>query len=352
MTNSSSWSSMIYASALLVVVTLIVVPYSPKMPSASLDASWVLGINHAVSLGLSFGKQVVFSMGPYASVYTKSFHPSTFFLTVFGCVLLSISYWASMVSNKKISWDWKHIAWVLTLGIVCSRDSILLSVPLFAAFATIKHSGSEGELPSSTIFDCFIVAVIFSSFGLLPLVKGSFIGMCLAVLSICFVYFLLRKRILIALFSIASPLLTILFLWNLSGQNYTYLGSYLSSLALIIDGYTAAMSFEGTFFTVIFYLIGSGILVMTVLYQTNCENIERFLQALILSIFLYSAFKAGFVRNDSGHSYIALSALLIAYFFLYASLLEQRKLRSLAKAMIIITGIFVATLFSWVKARV
>ena len=67
---------------LLLLITAIAtfVPFSPAMPATSLDESWVFGMNQATAQGLSFGKEMIFTFGPYASIYTKSYHPSTDYL--------------------------------------------------------------------------------------------------------------------------------------------------------------------------------------------------------------------------------------------------------------------------------
>ncbi|WP_254706813.1 hypothetical protein [Ralstonia pseudosolanacearum] len=54
---------------LLIVVTAVcaLVPWLPVMPQAGLDHSWVLGMNQAVAQGLVFGRDMIFTFGPYAS---------------------------------------------------------------------------------------------------------------------------------------------------------------------------------------------------------------------------------------------------------------------------------------------
>ena len=43
----------------------------PAMPSDGLDGSWVYSINQAVAQRMAFGHDIIFTYGPYASVYTK-----------------------------------------------------------------------------------------------------------------------------------------------------------------------------------------------------------------------------------------------------------------------------------------
>ena len=43
---------------LLITTIAKFVPFSPAMPAAGLDPSWVFGLNQAVAQGLSFGKEI------------------------------------------------------------------------------------------------------------------------------------------------------------------------------------------------------------------------------------------------------------------------------------------------------
>ena len=62
---------------LLAGTALVLVPWWPYMPEAGLDPSWVQALNEAVGLGRQFGRELVFTYGPMASVLTAQFHPAT-----------------------------------------------------------------------------------------------------------------------------------------------------------------------------------------------------------------------------------------------------------------------------------
>ena len=67
---------LIFGLQVLLFITLICifVPFSPAMPGEGLDPSWVFGMNQAVAQGFAFGRDLIFTFGPYASIYTKTFH--------------------------------------------------------------------------------------------------------------------------------------------------------------------------------------------------------------------------------------------------------------------------------------
>src|SRR5260363_50250 len=85
-------SRIVLAGLLFVTIIAIFVPFMPYMPSSGLDPSWVYGTNQAVAQGLIFGRDFIFTTGPYGSIYTKAFHPATDYLMLIGGFYLSICY--------------------------------------------------------------------------------------------------------------------------------------------------------------------------------------------------------------------------------------------------------------------
>ncbi|MBS1212494.1 MAG: hypothetical protein H6R26_1111, partial [Proteobacteria bacterium] len=78
----------------LISITMIavLVPLSPGMPGAGLDPSWVLGMNEAVARGMAIGTEIIFTFGPYASVYTRQYHPGTDHLMVGASTILAMAF--------------------------------------------------------------------------------------------------------------------------------------------------------------------------------------------------------------------------------------------------------------------
>ncbi len=74
----SSWNRRVFryiiGAFFVMTVLAIFVPFYPSMPSSGLDPSWVLDMNQAVSQGFNFGEDIIFTYGPYASIYTKAYH--------------------------------------------------------------------------------------------------------------------------------------------------------------------------------------------------------------------------------------------------------------------------------------
>lgn len=54
--------------AALVAIVAVFVPFTPRMPSGGLDPSCEFGLNQAAAQGFIFGKELVFTFGPYDRV--------------------------------------------------------------------------------------------------------------------------------------------------------------------------------------------------------------------------------------------------------------------------------------------
>ena len=78
--------------ALMVAIVCVIVPFSPAMPADGLDPSWQFAMNQAVAQNLRFGTDIVFTLGPYASLYTKLYHPGTDKIMLIGSIYIAIAY--------------------------------------------------------------------------------------------------------------------------------------------------------------------------------------------------------------------------------------------------------------------
>src|SRR5262249_2809432 len=86
-----------YAAGAFTVASMLVVfvPFMPDLPGTlpiGVDSSWRFAVNEAVAQKLVFGKDIVFTYGPYASVFTKFYHPATAWLMLGGSIFLGLCY--------------------------------------------------------------------------------------------------------------------------------------------------------------------------------------------------------------------------------------------------------------------
>ncbi|WP_449101562.1 hypothetical protein [Pseudomonas veronii] len=297
---------------LLVTIVFIFVPIYPGMPAASLDPSWVLGMNQAVSQNLGVGTDLVFTFGPYSSVYTKAYHPATDVIMLSGSLYLAVICWLSLVFlAKKNSFIFLFSFVVLFSGLMYSRDALLFFLPLLVGLSTFKICSSHNQKSNNGYSIGFFVCIIFSQFGFLPLVKGSLLILCCAVAITCTTFFFLKKRNVLAFISLLSPLCAMFFFWIASGQLSTGLSSYFINMIPIVSGYTEAMASEGDAREIIIYIASSLTLLLAIFLKSKKDTPTKIFLASIYFVFLFLSFKAGFVRHD-GHALAASTSILLA----------------------------------------
>lgn len=307
------WLNGVGVCVLLLLLLCVFVPFNPTMPAVGLDPSWVLGMNQAVSQGLRIGKDVIFTFGPYASIYTRAYHPATDVMMLAGSALLAISCWLSVVflvrrrSGLLIS---------LTLALffaTYSRDALLLFVPFLAALVCYKIANEREVGCSLTPQAVGVFILAFASLGLIPIIKGSVLILSVAIVFACVVMLVCRREFKLAILSVLIPVLSMMVFWGASGQSIVDLYGYFVNMVPIASGYTEAMAIPGNGYEILLYM-GAALLNVSAMF-VNAEKRSLSIAGLFLpgifSLFLFLSFKAGFVRHDA-HAVAAAVAILLA----------------------------------------
>ncbi|HHN5548228.1 TPA: hypothetical protein ACRQ8V_002832 [Legionella pneumophila] len=301
-------------SALLIIIIAVFIPLSPKMPAPGLDASWAVGLNQAVAQGLAFGKDIFFTLGPYSSIYTKFYHPATDFMMVGGSLYLALCYWIAIILLMQgIKWRWSIAFAILLFSMMYARDSLFFSYSLIIGLLIHKEiSGKETPLKSN-FFTLF--ALLFTPFGLFPLIKGSLLILSIITILLCSFFLSLYKQRNLAVLCLASPVVSILFFWIASGQSIFNLPAYVSNTILLASGFTEAMATEGDNKELIFFGITSSCILLSILMQKQLSPLSKAFLFCIYLVFLFLSYKTGFTRHF-GHAFIAGTSVLLASFLL------------------------------------
>ena len=326
---------------LLITIIALFVPFSPKMPTDGIDPSWQFGLNQAVAQWLSFGNDIILTFGPYSSIYTKLYHPSTVLLMIGGSIFLALSFWASCVLLMSgITRYWIIIFCITLAGIRYSTDTLLFSLPLILGILTLKMVMTTNNRMIHSRWAPLFISLLFFPLGLLPLIKGSLLVICIAIPLLCTTLFIVNRLKLLALTVIIAPTVSLCLFWILSGQSISDLPEYFMGLGPIISGYTESMATEGKTSEVVVYLIASALMFFVILIQTRLTAIQRVFLFCIFSVFLFLSFKAGFVRHDAHAVTSATSVLLAA--LLLPFVLKTR----------MIIPVIVTALFTWYVIQV
>jgi hypothetical protein len=313
--------------AFLTVTSLAVfVPFNPRFPVAKLDSSWMFAMNQAVAQKLVFGKEIIFTFGPYASIYTEMYHPATDHLMIWGSLFIGVCYALMLILLAK----GKGAYWVLLYAVflagyvmvgandplLVSRDSLLLSYPLILAMLVYRVTLADIHLAKLNVwrFPTIALAILLAPLGLLPLIKGSLFMSAGAVAAICFVLFWRNGQKVLAYGSLAVPAISTALFWVVAGQPIVALPTFLLNMTRIISGYTEAMALDGKGVEIGMYIAAAVFILCSLFRAVSNESDPRISQAALLlsfAIFLFVSFKAGFVRHDI-HAVTAGSSIVMA----------------------------------------
>ena len=302
---------LLYAG-LAITVFVVFVSLAPEMPSARspLDPSWVYAMNQAVGEGFIFGQTILFTFGPYASIFTKNYHPATDHLMVFSATYLAILFFFSLVlilQNRP--WVFLPILAIVILSMQFSWDALFFAYALVVGIYCYQITQIDiVDIKRRYIF--WNLAILFSGFGLYPLMKGSLYILYFGVAFLSAILFLMRGSWKLAVIIPLSICLSLGFFWTYAGQPLLALPNYFSSLGLIITGYSEAMSLFGNTYEIMGFIL-VGIFMMALIGRTGGFTVPNFFLLLLFAIYLMISFKSGFVRHD-GHAIHGAIALIFA----------------------------------------
>ena len=311
----------------IISMVAIFIPLNPRMPSKGLDASWEFAMNEAVARHLSFGRDVLFTYGPYASIGTRSYHPATDIRMMYGSLLVGVSYLAALfyLSNGK-----KRILIVLTILILAtfaSEEVLLLSYALLLGVCSLKYidEPKTQKVANHGWIRILAVVVVWATLGLLPSVKGSLLLPFAASVAFPSVLFLYRRRFREAAFLFIVPIAAALAFWCTAAQSLSDLPAFLKGTVALTSGYTEAMSTSwvvlpaaaGDAFVLLF-LIASALVAFSIVRVKRVSKDSKWLLGALFAIFLLVTFKHGFVKSEGVcGAFLSLAVCIVIIGLLY-----------------------------------
>jgi hypothetical protein len=312
---------------LLIGVSLAFVPLMPKFPEPDLDSAWEYAMNEAVARHMVFGRDIIFTLGPYACAYTGQYHPATDHLmliadTLFG---LALATGALLLVRRG---SLVYLLPLPALVALVSRDSVLFSLPLLFLMICVRVTlpdGHKWKLPENRQV-LFSLALIMLALSLLPLVKGTFCLMSLLLGGLGLLVLLSRCARWALVLGVVFVIGLIGF-WLAAGQPLGALPGFFVAQIPILSGYSDAMSFysDATSVTrsskvlVLYGLNAALMLFASLLFVARGTGFSAKALCLGLAFSLFLVFKAAFVRLE-WHQTIAAHFILLALFLFVGSL--------------------------------
>lgn len=204
-------------------------PWEPALPVLSLDPSWRLGLALACEEGLQFGRDIVFTYGPYGCLATWQYWPSTYWPSIvyWGALALGAAVLARPAGQAPAR---PILAWTGLFLLGFFPDTALMALP--AAYVLGARDGRSTALQRVVAW-VGLAAIALTKFSLAPLALLALLaGALLAAGSVA-------RRLATDLLGFA---LAVAVLWLARGQALAGLGDYLLQSLEIARGYPLAMA--------------------------------------------------------------------------------------------------------------
>lgn len=298
------WRNLQFAAAVLLGLSLLtaIVPFSPRMPGVGLDPSWMTVVNEATAGRMAFGRDLVNTFGPYAALFTRTYHPQIDSLILAASVLLAAAYLFLALIAFKGHRGAGYLLIALFFGLAnIDLNSIFFAFPVFFAVAVYRLSSpSQGDGRTGREQFLLTGAILAGAIGtgMLCLSKVSMIPYSWVMMSICAAWLAMHKKPVPALALFIAHAVSVVALWLVSGQPLSALPLYFSSTVDIVSGYGDAMSYPGRASEIYSFLfIAAATLLLLWIEQKDSLRNRLFLGSVAAANYFFS-FKAAFVRHD------------------------------------------------------
>ena len=262
-------------------------------------------MNIAVGEGIQFGKDLIFTFGPLAAVYTRQYTPATDTMMLIASTVIIISLFlccATALRGRKIL----LLGFPILVSQCYQPDPILLGLPFFILVAILL-----GDRKQRLQFQSMAL-IGAAAMALLPLVKGSTTP-SIAVFGTASLIALARKSRSLAAWSVVLFVGSMLSAWTISGQSVANLPSYFINQMPIISGYANAMSSKAGPYELIGFLV-CALLLIVATYRFIDRS--RLVITMMTAFYMFLCLKAGFIRGGDGHVLEAAFALILFSYFL------------------------------------
>jgi len=301
----------------LAAATSLLFAFSRFLPSErpggynNIDDLWIQMLHFASVERLQFGRDIVFTFGPWGFLY-GGYNPETYLTSfvVWG-VLAVVFWWAAwrvithFCNNPLVCWLWMMaLIGVASINPFLNMDVRLTAWPLLLL---LVHFYVE-ERPFTLTQVMLVISV-----ALLSLIKHSiFMIAVVTVLIIAADNVLRQRRFPWIVLAFAGG---IFFFWVFAGQRLNWFGPFLRGASEIISGYTEAMLWQqptDQADVLRFWEVAIAVLAFVgyVLYKQH--RLFGLFPLLGFAFIVFAAFKHGYVRHEGTHELAATNLLLLA----------------------------------------
>jgi hypothetical protein len=293
--------------ALLVAVYVKFAPLEFSMPEYGADPSWIAVLGEASAHGWRLGRDIIFTSGPLAAIYTRWFQPDRLDAYLAAYSVLIVTF-ASLVTIMACRSGRLAAGFLAAVGLILYpfRDAIFVAYPLLTSLAILSPRRGTVEKTAAAfgLFCCALASL--AKFLVAPAAIAMFI--------LCDAASLMRRSLPVYT---ATYVLLCFGLFALSEGPGSFLQHVFSSFD-IASGYAEAMAIDRAHREVIAFLVAAAVLLaafasmeVRAVYHSGVIRSSAVVRWLVVAIYVFTMFRQGFVRHDD-HSLHAWSGLIIA----------------------------------------
>lgn len=313
---------------LLVLLSLLTVVWlSPGFPYPQQDSAWVLALNQAVADRLAFGRDVIYPLGPWGSVYAGQYHPATDGMMLAGGTVIAVALVGGLLTLAQGGRRWVVLLIPLLIATVGERDPVFVAMPLLLLAVAVAVARPALAVPSDTWsgrWNSLILLLLVVSCALLTLIKGTFGTQAVPMVGLAILALWSGGRFWLVALMLACYAASLAGFWLLAGQQLVDFPAYIATMPIVIAGYAEGLALNGSVSDIAAYLCGSTAL-LCLFWRSRApgELTGTVLLSLGLLFTLFVAFKSGFVRHDE-HALIAAGTLAMIPVLLVTTLRTHR----------------------------
>jgi len=120
---------MLAVPPMVLLFLLTVVWLAPGMPYPSQDSEWALALSQAVADRLVFGRDVLFTLGPWGPVYTGQYHPGTDSMMLAGGTVVALALRLNLPAIQLVNYAVAPLQLLLIIPFVRLGEHLSGAVP-------------------------------------------------------------------------------------------------------------------------------------------------------------------------------------------------------------------------------
>lgn len=297
----------------LIWMVAMFIPLTPNiLGNWGLDASWCAVLNWARIHHLVFGKQIIFTYGPWGFIDADFYNPGTYSSLVIARLIIFLAVvigWWALSRRLCFSQIISPILLTLFFSLDMIHDCLFFLMPILA----ILLHYSTRDLSHRRIRWDWPLLFLVSALALVSMIKMSYMGT---------IFFIMGLMVFDDLYQARVPLSGIVFglcvglWWVLAYQPLNAFIPWLWTAPDLTSGYSGAMMVPASFAPrITFYILISAAMACLLFLIQRRDKVRAVISTASLAVVLFGLFKAGFVRDDV-HERVASAGLIMASFLL------------------------------------